>query len=197
MCIRDRYQRRVHGNVCEEYSIQNNKWRKIQSLQEAKGDFAACYFKDFIYAFGGKIYSTPKYSSKVEKYDLVTQSGWTFVQNSALSDPTIFINCGVCPFDEDNILIFGNMYKVNYTYSTENNDLLTLDVLEPPQNSGFQGKPMHKYKNKYFAVDANYDLFLYESGSKTIVMINRETWANSSAPAVPSKSAQYLSLIHI
>eukprot|EP00831_Metopus_contortus_P076496 TRINITY_DN7064_c0_g1_i1.p1 TRINITY_DN7064_c0_g1~~TRINITY_DN7064_c0_g1_i1.p1 ORF type:complete len:308 (+),score=57.66 TRINITY_DN7064_c0_g1_i1:111-1034(+) len=176
-------------NICEEYSIQNNTWTNTKSLQEAKGNFAACCLNNFIYVFGGKIDEIPNYSIKIEQYDLVKQSGWIFIQFSSLYDPSILINCGVCPYEEKSILIFGSVCKENLIFSTENNDFIALDTESIPDNDGFQGKPMCKYKNKYFAVDINLNLYFYEKDSETIIVLKKEIWASSSVPAIPSISS--------
>ena len=103
------------GNIssCEEYDIDENKWRIIPSLNEKKKQVSVCSYKDqYLYAFGGCISDKVTASEIIEYLDTKDSLAKTWESIKIVSGLDLFKNThspGVVAVSADCILVFGGV----------------------------------------------------------------------------------------
>eukprot|EP00826_Nyctotherus_ovalis_P055297 TRINITY_DN7330_c0_g1_i1.p1 TRINITY_DN7330_c0_g1~~TRINITY_DN7330_c0_g1_i1.p1 ORF type:complete len:476 (+),score=119.67 TRINITY_DN7330_c0_g1_i1:110-1537(+) len=169
-------------SACEKYSMDDNAWRLMPSLREARQDPTPCIVDSrFIYLFGGAVYADNAwtYPMTVEFFDTFDETKeWNKIVYTYDAGWTGRIHLGAAQISENRVLLFGGYNKGGqneacFEYNILEKTILPVEDKKLPKAASFicRSAGLFTASDCIYAIAANsFDLFIYykENGKWTV-----------------------------
>lgn len=170
--------------ACEEYNIEERKWRPCASLNEKKMWVSVCVFSSrYLYAFGGSTNLKPKESDLIECLDTEDKGAkmWTKVELAAGKEiwPRCFF-VGCFQIEPDSILLFGGLVNSNevddtYYFNPTKKTMEKGQKLER-KDAFYRTKPGINGKEMTIVGSNEGDMHIYNITDKKWSLLKKNMW---------------------